>query len=496
MKKLFTSVLLISAMAVLLTPMIGLPVGVTFFGLFILAYYSGKMAKQGSFTFDTLAPEIATAIENVKSTLAGQIGQKAKEALQDNLNLLEKGINDLKAAGQNYTELQKNFDELKEKFDKNQELIDEMQKDRQRQKEANENREPKTFKQALKDAIQEQKANINTILQNKGRQDGPLVFEVKAAVTIGMDNTILDGDSASHYTLTSNTGIISTIRKRIMTYLQNVSTGQLPIERPYAMWIEELDEQGNPIFIGEGVTKTQLSVRYEEREMKAKKIAVFGKVTTEFLRYLPQLVSYINNNLIKRMDIATENGLFNGDGTGDNLTGLTEYATEFDGGVGVAGGPGLVGAVPNANNYDVIKAIQLQVFNSYGVGSVLFVKPEFEALMVLQKDNEGRYLMPPFVSSDGTRIAGMKIVPTNALSALDIDFIGGDMSVVNVHFLEQSRIQVGLDGNDFTNNKKTILAEQQLVQFVSANDTQVLVQGTFAEAIALINSNAVPAPEA
>jgi hypothetical protein len=49
-------------------------------------------------------------------------------------------------------------------------------------------------------------------------------------------------------------------------------------------------------------------------------------------------------------------------------------------------------------------------------------------------------------------------------------------------------MQIGLDGNDFTNNVKTILVEQRLVQFVSANDTQVLVKGTFAVAKGVIDS--------
>jgi hypothetical protein len=53
-------------------------------------------------------------------------------------------------------------------------------------------------------------------------------------------------------------------------------------------------------------------------------------------------------------------------------------------------------------------------------------------------------------------------------------------------------IQIGLDGNDFTKNLKTIIVEQELVQFVSANDTQVLVKGTFAAAKTLIEAVALP----
>lgn len=342
-----------------------------------------------------------------------------------------------------------------------------------------------SFSQALKAAFEEKsiKEQIESILKAGGKQTGPLRIEVKAAVTMQTDNTIGAGDT--HYTLTSDTGIISAIRKRILRYLDAVAVGGLSVDRPYAMWIEELDEQGNPIFLGEGDGKTQLSVRYEEREKKAKKIAVYGKVTTEMLRYLPQLISYINNNLMKRMDIKTEDQLFAGDDTGDNLKGITEYATAFDGGEGVVGADGLVGKVPNPNNYDVLRAVALQVENSYGVGTKVFVSPQTIAEMDVEKDSQGRYILPPFRNQQGNVVAGLELIPTLGLPA-GVDFVGGDLSVVNVQWLNQTGITIGLDGNDFTNNKKTILVEQELVQFVSANDTQVLVKGDFATAKALI----------
>jgi hypothetical protein len=74
------------------------------------------------------------------------------------------------------------------------------------------------------------------------------------------------------------------------------------------------------------------------------------------------------------------------------------------------------------------------------------------------------------------------------LDSLGIDFIGGDLSVVNVLFRQGMRVQIGLDGNDFINNKKTILLEQRLVQFVSANDAQTIIKGSFATAKALLEA--------
>jgi hypothetical protein len=60
------------------------------------------------------------------------------------------------------------------------------------------------------------------------------------------------------------------------------------------------------------------------------------------------------------------------------------------------------------------------------------------------------------------------------------------MSVVQVAIRENASIQIGLDGNDFTNNLKTILVEKRLAQFVSGNDTPCIVAGTFADVISAI----------
>jgi HK97 family phage major capsid protein len=328
-----------------------------------------------------------------------------------------------------------------------------------------------TVEQAIEKALTDSKDAIEKFANGDEKK-----ITIKTPVTIGTNNTIDANGSASHYLLTAFTGIYSMLRKRILTYLSNVSVGT--ISAPHAMWVEELDEQGNPIFLAEGGAKPQVSVRYEEREMKSRKIAAWVKVTKEMLRDLPQLISYVQANLVKRIDIVTENALFTADGTGNNITGLNEYATAFTGG-------GLTSTAPTFA--DVFRALALQVELANGVASSVFVKPSILAQMDVEKDSEGRYIIPPFRSpSTGNTVAGINLISTNALGASDPDFIGGDLSVVNVRFREGMSIEMDRTGDDFTNNLYTILAEQELVQFVSANDTQVLVKGTMAAAIAEI----------
>ena len=413
-------------------------------------------------------------IEELKSKI-----QEATKAISDNASGALKKANEAFAA----------TDELLKKYETSENEQKELQKQldalstkiKEMGNKGQESHKMVSWEQALEKAWNEKKAVIDEIVKSGGFQKEALVFDLKDAVTIGLNNTIEAVGSASQYSITENTGIISTIRKRVLTYLQNVSTGS--ITKPYAMWIEEIDEQGAPIFIGEGDAKTAISVRFEERQAIAKKIAVHSKITTEFMDDLPQLVSFVQNNMMRRVDIATENQLFTGDNIGDNLKGSVTYATAFTGG-------SLAGGVDNATAWDAILGLITQVKEANGVVNGIFVTAGAYAQLLAVKASDNQYILPAGVmfNAQGQLMAwGVRLIETNSTLGGN-DFLGGDLSVINVRFRNGMRIQIGLDGNDFTNNLKTILLEQRLVQFVSANDTQVLVKGTFADAIALLET--------
>lgn len=323
---------------------------------------------------------------------------------------------------------------------------------------------------ALKAAFAEKAEAIKTIIANGGHQEAALRIELKTVGTMSVESTI--GAGSTQVSITQNTGIISPIRKRELRYLANVSVGRIGTNR--AMWIEETDEEGTPIMLGEGDAKTQLDVQYVEQTIAVKKIAVYGKVTTELMADIPQLISYIQNNLMKRMDIVLENQLFSGSGVGDNLKGLYEFDTAFSAG-------DLADSIVDANEIDVLEAVALQVETAFGMPNAIFVHPSTMAKMKLIKDEAGRPIWKDYVTISGEMvISGMRVITTTAITAGN--FIGGDLTAVNVLIREDMGIQIGLDGNDFTQNKKTMLLEKRLVQFVSANDVQVIVSGSFATA--------------
>jgi HK97 family phage major capsid protein len=395
----------------------------------------------------------------------------ANEANTEQFEALQKQIEDLKKEANNETmktELVRLAGELKALQEKPKDFKTEGHK---------------TMRGALLAALKEKSEDIKALLEDvkKGGRGYSLSVELKESGsgngdTIGLFNTIEAGDT--QVTITQNTGIISAIRKRELRYLANVSVGSIGTSR--AMWVEETDEHGAPLFIGEGEPKPGAKVLYVERTQDVRKVAVFTKMTTELLEDLPQLVSYIQRNLTRRLDIKVENDLFKGNGLGDNLKGSFEYATAFT-------GASLAGEVEMANELDVLEAIALQCKEANGFPESVFVHPStMSKIRLIKEQGTGRPIWKDYVTPAGEfNYSGLRVIETLALTPGE--FIGGETSVINVLNRSGLRVQIGLDGNDFTNNKNTLLLEKRLVQFVSANDTPVLIKGTFATAIPLID---------
>lgn len=322
---------------------------------------------------------------------------------------------------------------------------------------------------------------VDTIKKNKEaiiksmKAEKPFEIELKYPETITEDNTILDGDTFQ--SLTQNTGIFSGIRRRIVKYLENVSTGS--ITNRFALWFEEVSADGKPYFIHEKDEKRKEGFKFVEKTEPVKKVAVRAKMSMEWLEDLGQFYNFLVNKLMKSMDIEIEDQLLNGaGGTGsDEPLGIYNTSVAFTGGSGA-------GTVTRPNVADVIRAVALQVEEAFGMANAIIVHPSALFQLDTIKTVDGLYTRP-FWANDNL-IAGLKIISSLAVGA--DEFIGGDMSVINVLFRNAMTIRIGETGDDFAENKKSIILEQRLVQFVSANDYAQLVYGEFSTAEGLLES--------
>ena len=418
-------------------------------------------------TIDAVKAVIAEAGEALKAK-AANAETKANEAFEKAESLLKSfsGV----VTKEDAAEMQKQLDKLDIAMQKN--AVD---------KEVNN----EDFKTAFIKAYEPVRAEIERLKSEpNARLKAPLVFEIseKAVGTITLASTIANANSSSQVTISEFTGVVSPIRQRLLVYLSNASVGAIGTQ--YAVWVEEYDQEGTPVMIGEGTEKTQIDVQYKEQRAKVEKIGVHMKVSMEMLEDAAYLASYIQSNGVKRVETVIENQLFTGTGTTPQLAGLVSKSTTFTGGT-------MAGSVEAASNWDVIHGIIAQVQAANGSASGVFVETGAYHVMLSVKDSTNQYILPAgvtFNAQGGINAWGVQIIPTNALTGAAVDFIGGDLSVINVRLRSGLQVAIGESGDDFIDNLKTVRIEQRLVQFISANDTPVLIKGTFAAAKALLET--------
>lgn len=88
--------------------------------------------------------------------------------------------------------------------------------------------------------------------------------------------------------------------------------------------------------------------------------------------------------------------------------------------------------------------------------------------MKWEKDENNNYIIPPFVTASGTYIDNMRVVKNNKITKGYA--LVGDLKKFTVLMVEDLLIDIGLDGNDFTYNRRTIICEAELITMLSDND--------------------------
>ena len=205
----------------------------------------------------------------------------------------------------------------------------------------------------------------------------------------------------------------------------------------------------NAAVVAEGALKPESGITFADKDAKAVVIAHWLKVTTQMLSDAPALQSFIDNILRHGLDIKLEQQILKGDGTSGNMLGLITQSTAY---VPPAGAP----ATPNM--FDVLRFAMLQVVlaDDFANGHVL--NPIDWALMETQKDANGNYIIGNPQSQAVPTLWGLPVVQTAAMDAGK--FLTGAFNTAAQYFERWgAAVQIGMQGDDFTSNKRTLLAE-------------------------------------
>lgn len=398
-----------------------------------------------------MASDINEKIDALKTELSDAVKKSDFETLENKLN--EFSDKDLTETNKSAIEdLQEQINVLKDNNETRKEVF-------------------KSFEQQVAEQL---KANADKLKALKGNANaGDVVMTVKAPATETTGNVTLPSATPSAYTYQMDNALIPA--PDLIPFVQNW-TDNGNTDRVSLAYVDEVGQEGDAAFIGEGIVKPLFDVDYEIRYSQAKKVAGKVKVSEEALADIPFMQAEINRKLRQRHDLALQDGILNGDGLGANLTGITEVAAAFAAG-------GLAAAIDNAQNYDVIVAAYNQILvasDSNYIPNAIFVHPTDATLMKLTKDADNNYILPPFTDASGEVVNGVRVVQNTKIPVGR--FLIGDFSKAHVRTYQDFSIRVGYTGDDFEKNLVTLLGESRQHLWISENEKIAFVYDQFSVA--------------
>ena len=239
-------------------------------------------------------------------------------------------------------------------------------------------------------------------------------------------------------------------------------------------WVYETAQEGAAAGTAEGVAKNQIDNNFVVTSVSLLKQTAYFKVSTEMLDDVSFMAGWLRNKLITRLLLRIDSQVLVGGGTGTDLNGIYTQATTW-----AAGNFAL--AVDNANDVDslVVAINNIRNANHNGALTIVMHPEDVTALKLVKLSaTDKRYVDRLMQVGSTMRLDGIPIVETTAMAAGT--FLVGEMSKALVAEKGSIMVEVGLDGNDFTKNMRTILGEARLEVIIENNDLTAFVKGTFA----------------
>jgi len=225
----------------------------------------------------------------------------------------------------------------------------------------------------------------------------------------------------------------------------------------------QVTTEGSADTVAEAGAKPQMSAASELVTTSLKKVAAIMKVSDEMLEDYPRLVSAIQERGIYNKDLAVENQILNGTGTGADLTGLLNAT-------GVGTDTYAQGADAQAKAEAIYSAaMAIKAATGYDSDAVILNPADFEEIR-LAKDSNDQYLGGGFfqnaygnggVYAMTPDIWGMRVALSSYLPAGTI-VVGAFRQSAALAVKGGTRVEVGYDGTDFSHDSVTLRIEERL----------------------------------
>lgn len=208
--------------------------------------------------------------------------------------------------------------------------------------------------------------------------------------------------------------------------------------------------------VAEGAPKPQSDLTFRRGSVNVEKIAHWIRVTSEVLSDAPMLRSYIDMRLRYGVAFKEEAALLNGNGTSPQLDGLlnTGNFVDYD-------NTYVAGTTPT-DGVDDLRIAKEQVNGSFLTATGVILNYRDWARIELLKDADGHYLHSSVTTGLTPRLWGMRVATSHSIAEGKFH-VGSFQMGAMIWDRWAMRVMASTeDGNNFTENKVTILAEKRL----------------------------------
>ena len=311
-----------------------------------------------------------------------------------------------------------------------------------------------------------------TVLKNGSASEVKLNafrFDVKAPASMTFAN--VSGGNIPVEDRIEGLNIIPSRRVRLLDIMSRRGT-----ESNVISWVYQANKDGSAGQTAEGTTKNQIDFDLVIDSESVVKSTAFIKVSTEMLDDISWIRSEIQNELFRELLKIVELQAYAGDGTGQNHNGIRTVASAFAAG-------SFANTVDNANIVDVLTVAMNQIDiaqENEGVANYILMHPSDVTSLKLTKlsSTDKRYVDRLMTTGSNMELDGVPIIKTTLVT--QGEYLVGAFDLAMLVERSEVSIDIGLDGNDFTQNFRTILAEWRGCTIVKNNDRTAFVAGDFA----------------
>ena len=297
------------------------------------------------------------------------------------------------------------------------------------------------------------------------RRNGKARMELKATLTTATTDTAGAVGAAA---LPTRLPGVQGLPQRRMTIRNLLMPGRM--DGNSLEYIQETGFNNNAVPVAETGAKPQSDIKLTEKTTGPKVIAHSMKVSRQALSDVSMLRSMIDQRLLYGLAFKEEHQLLNGDGTGQNLSGLIPNATAY--------APAFAPAAETVIDKMRLAMLQAALAEYPATGHVM--NPIDWARVELTKDGNENYIIGDPQGSTQPMLWRLPVVETQAIS-VDKFLTGAFQLGAQIFDRWDASVETGYENDDFTKNLVTILAEERLALAVYRPEAFIYGDLGFAE---------------